>query len=103
MRSPINEWMLVIALYSIASSGIIATKYVLHSLEFQSFTRSLEQFFLTVGQNNFGNKYQSKYFIGNKKPRIAVLITFSTFFLPIMDLDIFCTTTYSYFHSLTKF
>ena len=48
--------MLVIALYSIASSGIIATKYVLHSLEFQSFTRSLEQFFLTVGQNNFGNK-----------------------------------------------
>ena len=26
------------------------------SLEFQNFSRSLEQFFLTVGQNNFGNK-----------------------------------------------
>lgn len=27
MRSPINEWILVIALYFIASPGIIATKY----------------------------------------------------------------------------
>ena len=26
------------------------------ALNFKSFSRSLEQFFLTVGQNNFGNK-----------------------------------------------
>ena len=26
------------------------------SLKFQKFSQSLDQFFLTVGQNNFGNK-----------------------------------------------
>ena len=28
---------------------------------FKSFSRSLEQFFLTVGQNNFGNKIPNPY------------------------------------------
>ena len=31
-------------------------KFSAFSLEFKSFSRSLDQFFLTVGQNNFGNK-----------------------------------------------
>ena len=31
---------------------------------FKSFSRSLEQFFLTVGQNNFGNKILFLYFLG---------------------------------------
>ena len=31
-------------------------KFLAFSLEFQSFSRSLEQSFLTVGQKNFGNK-----------------------------------------------
>ena len=36
---------------------------------FKSLSRSLEQFFLTVGQNNFGNKM----------PLIALFRTYSTF------------------------
>ena len=43
---------------------------------FKSFSRSLEQFFLTVGQNNFGNKIPklvlSIYF--NKKGTLAILL-----------------------------
>ena len=36
------------------------------ALNFKSFSRSLEQFFLTVGQNNFGNKipFLLSFFIG---------------------------------------
>ena len=34
-------------------------KFSAFSLEFQKFSRSLEQLFLTVGQNNFGNKIQT--------------------------------------------
>ena len=32
------------------------SKFLPAALNFKSFSRSLEQFFLTVGQNNFGNK-----------------------------------------------
>ena len=38
--------------------------YRLSVLNFKSFSRSLEQFFLTVGQNNFGNKIPFLYSIG---------------------------------------
>ena len=42
-------------------------KFSAFSLEFKSFSWSLEQFFLTVGQNNFGNKIPFspffKYFV----------------------------------------
>ena len=47
-------------------------KFLAFSLEFQSFSRSLEQFFLTVGQNCFGNKisfpnYNKHFFQRNYK------------------------------------
>ena len=36
-------------------------KFSAFSLEFQKFSRTLEQLFLTIGQNNFGNKIPISY------------------------------------------
>ena len=41
-------------------------KFSAFSLEFQSFSWSLEQFFLRVGQNNFGNKIPFQLLINEK-------------------------------------
>ena len=46
-------------------------KFSAFSLEFQKLSRSLEQFFLTVGQNNFGNKIlfpSKRHFFSHEKP-----------------------------------
>ena len=37
------------------------------SLEFQKFSRSLDKFFLKVGQNNFGNKIPIAHFLKERK------------------------------------
>ena len=43
------------------------------SLEFQSFSRSLEYFFLTVGQNNFGNKIPGFFTFCQKTPKEGII------------------------------
>ena len=47
---PFTVWM------NCSSDRNCFCKFSAFSLEFQKFSRSLEQFFPTVGQNNFGNK-----------------------------------------------
>ena len=45
---------------------------------FKSFSRSLEQFFLTVGQNNFGNKIP--FLCGKKRKLLQFFFFFLSFF-----------------------
>ena len=47
------------------------------ALNFKSFSRSLEQFFLTVGHNNFGNKIP--FFTGKEEKNIWTKYQFSLF------------------------
>ena len=48
---------------------------------FKSFSRSLEQFFLAVGRNNFGNKVP---FLKNKRNLHIVDISTTTYYLPCL-------------------
>ena len=53
---------------------------------FKSFSRSLEQFFLTVGQNNFANKIPFLYCLDDSKRFIGVFIVLGiNNFAQIMD------------------
>ena len=83
-------------------------------LNFKSFTQSLEQFFLTVGQKNFGNKIPmfhklslfSSYFLGQKNrlgdknkylPRAPWLIFFNRKNRSTMQCRIFSRQNFHHF------
>ena len=59
------------------------------ALNFKCFSLSLEQFLLTVGQNNFGNKICTIVFQKLFKVQILCLILMSNFFFSFSQGDVF--------------
>ena len=76
-------------------------KFSALSLEIKSFSQSLEQFFLTVGQNNFGNKipnftnYNFIFLLQNHKDNHKNSMAGTTILLGLKKGDEVCVYAYT--------